>query len=185
MQGDRISSGHALHADHNARRNVVKFVPRALSVTGAFLAFGAQASAEARLELEFDGTAHVFVPQMVGARTGFTRFLTVDAVSMEGVDGPARLVVELSFPPGAGMGDAPYDARISFRPEGWRDYWVSPPDFPDGAVTIKHLDLSGPAPRIAGYFTVPLCFTQSPIHASDLTRCQMASGMFDTALVPD
>lgn len=144
-----------------------------------------QALADYGIEFEFGGTKRYFGPQMEGTRTGFTRFLTVDAVSMEGASGPARLVLEFSLPPGSRTGDVPHDARISFRPDGWRDYWVSPPDFPDGAVTIKHLDLSGPAPRIAGYFTVPLCFTQSPIHPPDPNRCQLATGVFDTALVPD
>ena len=146
---------------------------------------GAPALAGSGMTLHFKGETRSFTPQMEGARTGFTRFLSVDAVSMEGADGPARLVLELSLPPAARMGDAPHDARISFRPEGWRDYWVSPLEFPHGAVSISHLDLSGPAPRIAGVFEVPLCFIQSPLHAPDLARCSDARGQFDTSLIPD
>lgn len=122
---------------------------------------------------------------MDGARTGFTRFLTVDAVSIEGTDGRARFVVELSMPPTAGATDGPHDARLIYRPDGWRDYWMSPPGIPEGAIAIEHVDLSGPAPRIAGSFLVPLCFTASPLHAPDLERCLPASGAFDTALVRD
>lgn len=145
----------------------------------------APAAAETVLSLEFDGVRHAFAPQMEGARTGFTRFLSVDAVSVEGADGPSRLVLELSLPPGARTGDAPHDARISFRPDGWRDHWVSPPEFPEGAVVIDFLDLSGPSPRIAGRFSTPLCFTPSPMRTPDLTRCLPASGRFETALVRD
>ncbi|TVR06891.1 MAG: hypothetical protein EA385_14420 [Salinarimonadaceae bacterium] len=157
----------------------------AISVLAA-LGFGAApATAEAVLNLEFDGVRHSFAPQMEGARTGFTRFLSVDAVSIEGADGPSRLVLELALPPGARTGDAPHDARISFRPDGWRDYWVSPPEFPEGAVVIDFLDLSGPSPRIAGRFSAPLCFTPSPMRIPDPTRCLPASGSFETALARD
>ncbi|WP_296478585.1 hypothetical protein [Roseinatronobacter sp.] len=154
-------------------------------VATAIACLTAQAVGASGIEFEFDGEKRHFIPEMEGARTGFTRFLSVDAVSMEGADGPARLVLEFSLPPGARMGDAPHDARISFRPDGWRDYWVSPPDFPDGAVMIEYLRLSGPAPRITGRFTVPLCFTKSTIHPPDPARCKTATGAFDTTLVPD
>jgi hypothetical protein len=138
------------------------------------------------LTLEFDGATHVFVPQMDGARTGFTRFLSVDAVSIEGADGLARLVVELALPPrGSQTPDVPHDARISFRPDGWRDYWVSPLEYREGSVVIDHIDLSGPSPRIAGRFQMPLCFTPTPVHMPDTARCLPASGWFDTALVRD
>ncbi len=161
------------------------------NVRNTFLAAGlsaclaAQASAGDGLTLEFESMATSFIAQMDGTRTGFTRFQSVDAVSMEGADGSARLVVELSFPPAARTGDTPHAARISYRPDGWRDYWVSLPDKPKGAITIEHLDLSGPAPRIRGAFAVILCFTKSPVHSADLTRCHPATGAFDTALVPD
>ena len=141
--------------------------------------------AEAVLSLTFDGAAHRFVPQTEGARTGFSRFATLEAVSIEGADGTARLVVELSLPPGARAGDPPYAARISFRPDGWRDYWVSPTDLAGAAVSVEVLDLSGPAPRIAGRFEAPLCFTPTPLHPPDATRCRPAAGRFATPLVPD
>jgi hypothetical protein len=157
----------------------------AIFVTTAIACLTAQAVGATGIELEFDGERQYFIPEMAGARTGFTRFLNVDAVSMEGKNGPARVVLEFSFTPGARTGDTPYDARISFRPDGWRNYWVSPAEFPSGAILIEHLDLSGPMPHIKGKFTVPLCFTKSPIHPPDMTRCQMASGVFATELVPD
>ena len=154
----------------------------AVSVAGLS---GKSALAEPALSLVFDGTTHVFAPQMEGARTGFTRFLAVDAVSIEGKDGVATLVLELSLPPGARTGDAPHDARISFRPDGWQDYWVSPLDFPAGAIVIDHLDLSSQAPAISGQFAVPLCYTASPIHPPDPEHCLPATGRFTTALVRD
>ena len=153
-----------------------------LAVT-AFFATAVPGAAQPALSLEFDGVAHDFVPMMEGARTGFTRFLSVDTLSIEGVDDPARLVLEFALPPGARTGDQPHDARISFRPDGFRDYWVSPPEFPEGAVVIDHLELSGPSPRIAGRFRVSLCFTPTPIHLPDPAHCLPASGRFDTALV--
>lgn len=141
--------------------------------------------AEAGLSLAFDGVTHAFAPQMDGARTGFTRFVSVDAVSIEGADGRARLVIELAMPPRTRSTDSPHDVRISFRPDGWRDYWVSPPGVPAAAVEIEHIDLSGPSPRIIGRFALPLCFTPSPIHVPDPAKCLPASGRFDTALVRD
>lgn len=154
-------------------------------VACVFGGFATHALAEPHLSLEFDGTTHVFAPQMEGARTGFTRFISVDAVSIEGKDGIATLVLELSLPPGARTGDAPHDARISFRPQAWRDYWVSPPDFPFGGIVVDRLDLSSQVPEISGQFAVPLCYTASPVHAPDLTRCLPASGRFSTTLVRD
>jgi len=141
--------------------------------------------AETVLSLTFDGAAHRFVPQTEGARTGFSRFATLEAVSIEGTDGPARLVVELSLPSGARAGDAPYGARISFRPDGWRDFWVSPPELAGAAVSVEVLDLSGPAPRIVGRFMAPLCFKSTPLHPPDPARCRLAAGRFATPLVPD
>lgn len=137
------------------------------------------------LSLSFDGVARNFAPIMEGARTGFTRFLTVDAVSIEGAEGPGRLVVELSLPPGARTGDQPHDARISFRPDGWRDYWVWSPDRLAGELMIEQLDLSGPHPRIVGHFEAALCFAHSPVNQPDPDRCLPASGRFDTPLVRD
>ena len=145
----------------------------------------APALAGSSMTLQFKGETIFFVLQMEGARTGFTRFMSVDAVSIEGKDGVATLALEFSLPPGARTGDAPHDARISFRPEGWRDYWVSPLDFPAGAVVITHLDLSSQAPEISGHFAVPLCYTATPIHAPDPERCLPATGRFTTVLVRD
>lgn len=151
----------------------------------ALLAIPASALAEPGLSLRFGGVTHLLVLQTDGGQTGFTRFLSVDAVSIEGIDGAARLVVEIALRLGARTGDQPHDARISFRPDGWRDYWVSPPDFPAGGVVIDHLDLSGPHPRIAGHFALVLCFTRSPVHPPDPDRCRPASGRFDTPLMRD
>ncbi|MCC6007279.1 MAG: hypothetical protein JJU40_06360 [Rhodobacteraceae bacterium] len=158
---------------------------RRAAFAAALVALPGAASAEAVLSLTFDGALHRFVPEMEGARTGFSRFATLQAVSIEGSDGPARLVLEMSLLPGARAGDAPYAARISFRPDGWRDYWVSPPELPGGAVSVELFDLSGPAPRIAGRFEAPLCFTPTPLHPPDPARCRTAAGRFDTPLVPD
>lgn len=141
------------------------------------------AEAEASLRLHFDGAHQVFTLVTEGGRSGFTRFAALDAVSIEGQDGPARLVVEITLPAGADSGASPWDARISFRPQGFRDYWVSPPAFPEGGIVIDQLALSGPAPWIAGRFDVPLCFTRSPLHPPDPARCLPASGQFDTPLV--
>ena len=158
---------------------------RRAALAAALAALPGAAPAGAVLTLTIDGSVHSFVPQMEGARTGFSRFATLEAVSIEGTDGPGRMVVELSLPSGARAGDAPYAVRISFRPDGWRDYWVSPPELPGAAVTVEALDLSGPAPRIAGSFEAPLCFTPTPLHPPDATRCRTASGRFATPLVPD
>lgn len=158
---------------------------RRTSLAAALAALPGAASAEAVLTLAFDGATHGFVPQMEGARTGYSRFATLEAVSIEGANGPARLSVELSLPTGARAGETPLDARISFRPGGWRDYWVSPPDLSPTAVSIQEIDLSGPAPRISGQFEAPLCFTPTPLHPPDPARCRTAAGRFDTPLVPD
>ena len=141
--------------------------------------------AEIGLTLEFDGATHVFSVQTNEARAGFSRFHSVDAISIEGTDGRSRLVLELSLPPGSRSGDTPHDARISFRPDGWRDYWVSPLEFPRGAVVIEQLDLSGSAQHIAGHFAVPLCLTPTLLHSPDPARCVPAAGHFATPLVPD
>lgn len=141
--------------------------------------------AQAEVLLEFDGDSHRLDTQADTGRAGFTRFMVVDAVSFGAVAGPARLVLELALPPRARQGDQPHDARILYQPDGWRDYWTSPPDFPEGGVVVTHLALSSPAPRIAGYFAVPLYFTKDPTHASDLSQCQSATGRFDTPLTQD
>ena len=158
---------------------------RRAALAAVLVALPGASPAETVLTLTFDGVVHAFVPQMEGARTGFSRFATLEAVSIEGAAGPARLVLEVSLPRGARAGDAPCAARMSFRPDGWRSYWVSPPDLPGAAVSVEELDLSGPSPRIAGRFEAPLCFTPTPLHPPDATRCRTASGRFATPLVPD
>lgn len=173
-----------------ARRRRCRARPRVGVLLAAFASLlpaallAGSAEGEASLHLRFDGAARVFTLVTEGGRSGFTRFAVLDAVSIEGQAGPARLVVEITLPPGAASGAPPWDARISFRPKGFRDYWVSPPAFPEGALVIEHLTLSDPAPRIAGRFDVPLCFTRSPLHPPDPARCLPASGRFDTPLVP-
>ncbi|MGJ3264666.1 MAG: hypothetical protein ACFE0R_15670 [Salinarimonas sp.] len=159
---------------------------RHLSVAAALgVACIAPAAAQPMLDLVFDGDALTFTPVMDGARTGFTGFLSVDAVSIEGASGPARLVLEIALPPGSSTGAAPHDARILYRPDGFRDYWVSPTPFPEGAIAIERLDLAAATPRIAGRFEAPLCFTASPMHLPDPARCVTVSGRFDTPLVHD
>lgn len=154
-------------------------------ITASALLLAAQAASAEGITLSFDGMNRSFTPRMDGARSGFSRFDRVDAVSIEGADGAARLVIEMSFLPGARGGDQPHDARISYRPEGWRDYWVSPPLFPQGALTIEGLDLSSLEPRISGSFSVPLCFARSVVDAPNLEHCQTATGRFSTLLVRD
>ncbi len=138
--------------------------------------------AQDRIVLEFEGSEMAFTFDDPQARAGFTRFMSVDAVSFEAVAGAARLVIELSLPPG---GDAPHDARIMFRPDGWRDYWLSPLIFPDGGVVVSQLALRGTAPHIEGQFETPLCFTASPMTLPDPDRCVPARGHFRTRLHPD
>lgn len=148
----------------------------------ALLASTMTAYAEDSMSLHFQDFTQDFALDDPQSRAGFTRFMSVDAVSFEGVAGAARLVVQLSLPPG---GSVPHDARILFLPEGWRDYWVSPLVFPEGGVVLEALALSGTAPRIAGRFDVDLCFTRSPMHLPDMDKCHRASGEFATALVAE
>ncbi len=156
---------------------------RRIVLAGVVLVSGAvSAAAEPALQFRFQDIAQDFALNAPQSRAGFTRFMSVDAVSFEGVAGDARLVVQLSLPPGGSM---PHDARILFLPEGWRDYWVSPLVFPEGGVTVEALRLSGTEPRIAGRFDVDLCFTRSPMHLPDMDQCYRASGAFATDLVPE
>ena len=154
-------------------------------IAAAALLLAVQSASAEGITLSFDGMNRSFIPQMDGARTGFTRFDRIDAISIEGADGAARLVIEMSFLAGARRGDQPHDARISYRPDGWRDYWVSPPVFPQGALTVDGLDLSSLEPRISGSFSVPLCFARSVVDAPNLDHCQTATGRFSTLLVRD
>lgn len=131
------------------------------------------------MSFAFQGETWEFALDDPQSRAGFTRFMSVDAVSFEGVAGAARLVVQLSLPPG---GSVPHDARILYLPDGWREYWVSPLVFPKGGVVVQGLQLSGDQPFIAGHFAVDLCFTRSPMHLPDPEDCAPAEGRFHTPL---
>jgi len=152
---------------------------------GVFVLATGSVAAQAEVVMAFGEHTYHLDANATGGNAGFTRFMTVDAVSIGAVEGAARVVLELALPPRARQGDQPHDARIMYQPQGWRDYWSSPPDFPEGGVVVSRLDLSGHTPRIAGHFDVPLCFTKSPTHTPDLTQCQPATGHFDIALTPD
>jgi len=138
-------------------------------------------SAQADVVLEFDGGNYRL---NVGVGAGFTRFMVVDAVSIHAVATSGRIILEIALPLRAQRGDQPHDARILFQPDGWRNYWSSAPEFPAGGLVVTALDLSGPAPRITGHFSVPLCFTKSPMHTPNLAQCKPATGRFDTVLNP-
>ncbi len=148
---------------------------------------GVPGRAEDVLALVFKGESYQFVPEMEGARTGFTRFAALDAVSLEGArpDGPERLVLQVSLAPGEGADVAPLDGRIMFRPDGWRDYWVSAEVFPPEAIRIEELELSGPEPWIAGGFDLELCLVASPLQRPDASACEQAMGEFRTRLMRD
>lgn len=153
--------------------------------TGFFaliLSLPAPVMAQDWIVLEFQGAQISFTLDDPLARAGFTRFMSVDAVSFEGVVGPARLAIELALPPG---GDRPHDARIMFRPDGYRDYWLSPLVFPDDGVVIDDLTLSGADARISGRFETPLCFTATALTLPDPARCDLARGQFQTGLHSD
>jgi len=153
-----------------------------IGVFALILALPAPVMAQDWIVLEFQGAQMSFTLDDPLARAGFTRFMSVDAVSFEGVAGPARLAIELSLPPG---GDNPHDARIMFRPDGYRDYWLSPLAFPKGGVVIDDLTFSGPDARISGRFETPLCFTATALTLPDPANCDLARGQFQTGLQPD
>ncbi|TVS01359.1 MAG: hypothetical protein EA407_11920 [Rhodobacteraceae bacterium] len=148
---------------------------------------GVPGHAEDGLTLVFKGESYHFAPEMDGARTGFTRFAALEAVSLEGArpDGPERLVLQVSLAPGEGADVAPLDGRIMFRPDGWRDYWVSAAVFPGDAILIEELELSGPEAWIAGGFDLELCPVASPLHPPDTSGCEQAIGEFRTRLMRD
>lgn len=60
-------------------------------------AFGA--GADTAMTFRFQDIEQPFALDDPQSRAGFTRFMSVDAVSFEGVAGAARLVVQLSLPP--------------------------------------------------------------------------------------
>lgn len=175
----------AFPSDAKQRKTVIRVMRRQSWTIAICLLVAWPGVALAQVTLKFDGATHQMDTQADTGRAGFTRFMVVDAVSFGAVAGPEQLVLELALPPRARQGDQPHDARILYLPDGWRDYWTSPPDFPEGGVVVTHLVLSGPAPRITGYFAVPLCFTKGPTQVPDLSRCQSATGRFDTPLTQD
>jgi hypothetical protein len=140
------------------------------------------AAGEGVVTLAFQGAAHEFRTSTDGARAGFARFAAIDAVSFEGEAGPARLVVELSLPPDAGPGTVPLAARVIWRPDGFRDYWVSPPGVPPGAVRIDRVDLRADVPEIAGAYRLPLCPVAGPLVAPAADDCPLAEGRFAVTL---
>jgi hypothetical protein len=144
--------------------------PQALKADAPFLRFEFGAAA----------TTYEKVPQ----RAGMTRFLVLDAISLEGASGQARLVIELAMPPEAGMDAQPLDARVTYRPDGFVDFWQTITIPPDGFV-FDVVELSGPSPRIAGSFALPLCERASIMVPADPARCQMAQGQFATDLQLD
>ena len=123
--------------------------------------------------------------QPVPDRVGMTRFSILDAISFEGAAGPARLVVKLALPPGAAPGAQPVDARVTYRPDGFSDFWQTA-DMPGpDAFAFTRLELSGPAPQIVGTFQVLLCRRASVMVPADPETCQRATGAFATELQTD
>lgn len=120
-----------------------------------------------------------------GGRTGASRFARLTAVSLEGRAGPARVVIELSLPPGADPAKRVLDGRVIYRPDGFRDFWISHGPLPTDALTVEALDLTPGAARIAGRFSLPLCPVTSVLAAPDPTRCAPAEGRFDAPLILD
>ena len=140
-------------------------------------------SAEGALALAFPGAPKRFAAVPGGA--GITRFSILDAVGIEGAAGAARLTLEIALPPDAGPGTAPLDARVTYRPEGFRDYWQTAAVPPPGAIVLEEVALRGPAPRLAGRFRVTLCRRASVMVAADPGDCRIAAGTFDTPLQID
>ncbi len=123
--------------------------------------------------------------QPVPERAGMTRFATLDAISLEGAAGTARLVVNLALPPDARPGVQPLDARVTYRPDGFVDYWETP-DLPGSdAFAFTLLDLSGPQPQIEGSFQVRLCRRASVMQPADPKDCRTARGTFASELQID
>ncbi|TVR47289.1 MAG: hypothetical protein EA386_08210 [Rhodobacteraceae bacterium] len=122
---------------------------------------------------------------VVPGRAGLTRFSALDAISLEGQAGRARLVIELALQPDAGPDPQPLDARVIYRRDGFGTAWqsIAPPG-PD-SFAFHDLALSGPHPRIAGTFTLPLCHRATLLETPDPERCKIATGRFDTVLQLD
>jgi hypothetical protein len=161
-------------------------VVRALAcLAGACAAVGLVAGPTAAsdfLTFDFADAPSRFEP--VPQRAGMTRFAMLDAISFEGAAGPARLVIELALPAQAELGTQPVDARVTYRPDGFTQYWQTIAIAPD-AFVFETLALSGPTPRIVGTFEVSLCLRLSLMQPANPAQCQTASGRFDTALQID
>lgn len=123
--------------------------------------------------------------QPVPGRAGMTRFSMLDAISLEGQAGAARLVVKFALPPDAAPGAQPLDARVSYRPDGYVDYWQTAELPAPGAFIFERVQLSGPRPRIAGRFEVTLCARASVMVAHDTGTCSVARGRFASDLQID
>ncbi len=135
------------------------------------------------MQFDFPGAPAEF--DAVPGRAGMTRFAALDALSIEGQAGPARLVVELALPPGADPATPPLEARVTYRPEGFATAWqsIAPPDA--AQLVLTEIALSGPRPRIAGSFEIPLCFRPALLVPPDPDQCRTATGSFATVLTID
>ncbi|WP_209425256.1 hypothetical protein [Pararhodobacter sp. SW119] len=145
------------------------------------------APAQGWLTLDFPGAPARLAPVAGGA--GITRFSMLDAVGIEaaGEAGAetARLVIEIALPPDAAPGTLPLDARVTYRPDGFRNYWQTADLPPPGAIVLEDVALRGPAPRLAGRFEVVLCRRASVMVPADAGDCRSAAGAFDTPLQID
>lgn len=135
--------------------------------------------------LSFDFGAAPAQFQPVSGRAGITRFAMLDAISLEGQAGAARLVVKFALPPDAGTSAQPLDARVTYRPDGYVDYWQTAERPAPGAIIFEQVQLSGPRPRIAGRFEVTLCARASVMVAHDTGNCSLARGRFESELQID
>ncbi len=143
----------------------------------------ALADSEPYMSLEFADAPAQFQP--VPRRAGMTRFSMLDAISFEGAAGPTRLVVEIGLPPRAPLDATPVDARVTYRPDGFTDYWQTIGMPRAGEFTFTQLDLSGPRPQIAGEFRVTLCQRASVMVLANTEACRQAVGTFATHLQID
>lgn len=134
------------------------------------------------LSLQFPDAPAAFTK--LPRRAGMSRFATLDAISFEGEAGPARLVVKFALRQDADHQPLLLDARVTYRPDGFTDFWQTI-TVEAGAFAFDTLDLSGPAPHVAGAFTVSLCRRASVMVPADPEECQTASGHFNTDLQID
>jgi len=155
----------------------------AASLCLALVALPAAARDGGVMTLDFPDAPGRFATVPGGA--GITRFSMLDAIGIEAAAGSARLVLEIALPPGARPGAAPVDAWVTYRPDGFRDYWqTAEPPLP-GAIVVKDVGLRGPSPWIAGRFRVLLCRRASMMVPADPGACRPAAGTFHTTLQID